>query len=291
MPHLAKLRGAGRRYGAVTALHDVDLDVPAGQLLGLLGPNGAGKTTLLRLLSGLRRPTSGSVELFGADPRDAGSRRRLGTTPQETGLPATLRVREVVALVAGHFAAPVPLDELLADFGLTGLETRQTGGLSGGQRRRLAVALAFVGRPALVLLDEPTTGLDVEARHALWDAVRRFHAGGGTVVLTSHYLEEVEALAERVVVVDRGRIAADGSLAEIRSRVPSRLVRLRTVELPDLSGVGRVVTDGDRHELWTADSDALVRDLGRSGAAFSELEVSTASLEQAFLALTTEVDR
>ena len=291
MDVLASLRGAGRRYGAVTALHEVDLDVPPGQLLGLLGPNGAGKTTLLQLLSGLRRPTSGRVELFGADPRDAGARRRLGTTPQDTGLPATLRVREVVALVAGHFPDPVPSQELLADFGLTGLESRQTGGLSGGQRRRLAVALAFVGRPSLVLLDEPTTGLDVEARHALWDGVRRFHAGGGTVVLTSHYLEEVEALAERVVIIDRGRVAADGSLAQIRSRVPSRRLRLRAAGLPELPGVGRSVSDADVHQLWTADSDALVRDLERSGAAFSDLEVATASLEEAFLALTTEVVR
>ena len=291
MDVLASLRGAGRRYGTVTALHAVDLDVPSGQLLGLLGPNGAGKTTLLQLLSGLRRPTSGRVELFGADPREANSRRRLGTTPQDTGLPATLRVREVVALVAGHFPDPVPSKELLADFALTGLEARQTGGLSGGQRRRLAVALAFVGRPALVLLDEPTTGLDVEARHALWNGVRRFHAGGGTVVVTSHYLEEVEALAERVVVIDRGRVAADGSLAQIRSRVPSRRLRLRAARLPELPGVGRTVVEGDLHELWTADSDALVRELVRSGAAFGDLEVTTASLEDAFLALTTEVVR
>jgi len=217
---LARTVNATRSYGPVIALDGVSLDVPAGQLLGLLGPNGAGKTTLLQLLAGLRRPTSGTVEIFGGDPREASRRRRLGSTPQETGLPPTLRVQEVVDFVAGHFDHPVPTGELLEQFGLTGLNRRQTGGLSGGQKRRLAVAVAFVGRPDLVLLDEPTTGLDVEARHGLWDAVRVYHRGGGTVVLTSHYLQEVEALAERVVVIDQGQVRADGTLAQVRSLGP-----------------------------------------------------------------------
>jgi ABC-2 type transport system ATP-binding protein len=284
---LARTVAATRSYGPVTALDAVSLDVPAGQLLGLLGPNGAGKTTLLQLLTGLRRPTSGTVELFGGDPRDAASRRRLGCTPQETGLPPTLRVHEVVDFVAGHFDAPVPTAELLEQFGLGGLERRQTGGLSGGQKRRLGVAVAFVGRPDLVLLDEPTTGLDVEARHALWDAVRHYHQSGGTVVLTSHYLEEVEALAERVVVMDQGRVRADGTLAQVRSLVPARRVRLRAPDLPALTGVDRSSRDGDRYELWTADSDALVRQLVIAGVPFRDLEVATASLEEAFLALTS----
>ena len=286
MEILARTVQVTRTYGSVMALDGVSLEVPAGQLLGLLGPNGAGKTTLLQLLAGLRRPTSGIVEIFGGDPHVASRRRRLGCTPQKTGLPPTLRVREVVEFVAGHFADPVPTAELLEQFGLTGLERRQSGGLSGGQKRRLVVAVAFVGRPDLVLLDEPTTGLDVEARHALWDAVRRYHEGGGTVVLTSHYLEEVEALAERVVVIDRGRVRADGTLSQVRSLVPARRVRLRAPALPELAGVERGSRDGDRHELWTADSDALVRQLVTSGVPFRDLEVATASLEESFLALT-----
>ena len=287
MEILARTMQATRRYGPVIALDCVSLDVPAGQLLGLLGPNGAGKSTVLQLLAGLRRPSSGAVELFGGDPRDAARRRRLGCTPQETGLPSTLRVHEVVDFVAGHFADPVPTAELLEQFGLTGLERRQSGGLSGGQKRRLAVAVAFVGRPDLVLLDEPTTGLDVQARHALWDAVRSYHQGGGTVVLTSHYLEEVEALAERVIVIDRGRVRADGTIAEVRSLVPARRVRLRAPGLPELAGVVRSSRDGDRYELWTVDSDALVRELVNTRAPFRDLEVASASLEEAFLALTS----
>ena len=234
---LAQTFSVGRSYRAVNALHDVSLEVAAGELVGLLGPNGAGKTTLLNLLTGVRRPTSGRVELFGGDPRRAEHRRRIGVTPQETGLPPTLRVGECVDLVAAHFADPVPRGELLDRFGLADLVRRQTGGLSGGQRRRLAVALAFVGRPSLVFLDEPTTGLDVSARHALWDGIRSFHADGGTVLLTSHYLEEVEALAQRVVVLGAGRVLADDTVDAIRSRVGVRRVSLRAGELPTLPGV------------------------------------------------------
>lgn len=285
---LARTVAARRTYSGVVALDDVTLDVPAGQMLGLLGPNGAGKTTLLQLFSGLRRPTSGTVELFGGDPRDASCRAALGSTPQETGLPPTLRVCEVVRFVGQHFTDPVPPAELLGRFGLDGLERRQTGGLSGGQKRRLAVALAFAGRPRLVLLDEPTTGLDVEARLALWDAVREYHAGGGTVVLTSHHLEEVEALAERVVVVDRGRVLVDDDTAAVRARVGVRRVRLRAGSLPALAQTDRTNSDGDRHEIWTADADALVRELVTSGAGFRDLEVASASLEEAFLALTQD---
>jgi ABC-2 type transport system ATP-binding protein len=189
--------------------------------------------------------------------------------------------------VAGHFVDPVPTAELLKQFGLAGLGRRQSGGLSGGQKRRLVVAVAFVGRPDLVLLDEPTTGLDVEARHGLGDAVRSYHQGGGTVVLTSHYLQEVEALAERVIIIDQGRVRADGTLAEVRSLVPARRVGLRAPDLPELVGVKRSSRDGDQYELWTDDSDALVRQLVTRGIPFRDLDVATASLEEAFIALTS----
>ncbi|MBQ0992940.1 ABC transporter ATP-binding protein, partial [Micromonospora sp. H61] len=216
---LARAEQASRRYGDVLALDRVDLEVRAGELVGLLGPNGAGKSTLMNLLVGLRRPSSGRVELFGRDPRDPASRRQIGVTPQETGLPGTLRVGEVVDFVSAHYPDPVPRAELLDRFGLADLARRQTGGLSGGQRRRLAVALAFVGRPRLVLLDEPTTGLDVAARHTLWAAIRAFHDDGGTVLLSSHYLEEVEALAHRVVVIGQGRVLADDTVDAVRGIV------------------------------------------------------------------------
>lgn len=281
------LQGVTRRYGDTVALDGVDLVLGAGSLTGLLGPNGAGKSTLVNLVAGLRRPGTGTVRLFGGDPRDAANRVALGTTPQQTGLPDTLRVGEVLRFVSGHFPDPVPAGELLERFGLSGLERRQCGGLSGGQKRRLAVALAFAGRPRLVLLDEPTTGLDVEGRHALWAAVREFHAGGGTVLLTTHYLDEIESLAERVVVLAEGRIRADGDVDAVRGAVRRSRVTLRADALPQLPGVELAERDGDRWTLHTADADELVRDLVRSGAAFRDLGVARASLEEAFLSLTT----
>jgi len=280
---LARAVGVTRRYGATVALDSVDLDIPAGRLVGLLGPNGAGKSTLLNLLTGLRRPTAGRVELFGRVPTDAAARRELGTTPQETGLPATLRVGEVVDFVAHHYPHPVGTGELLDRFGLTGLHRRQTGGLSGGQKRRLAVAIAFVGRPRLVVLDEPTTGLDVEARRALWEGVREYSAGGGTVLLTSHYLEEIEALAQRVVVIGAGRVLADGDLDDVRRVAASSTVSFTATVAPDLPGLTR---DGDRFVLHSPDADRLVRDLVATGVDFRDLQVRPASLEEAFLALT-----
>jgi ABC-2 type transport system ATP-binding protein len=284
---LARAINVSRTYGNVLALDRLNLDVAEGELVGLLGPNGAGKSTLVGLLTGLRRPTAGRVELDGGDPRDPIHRRRLGVTPQETGLPSSLRVGEVVEFVRAHFDHPLPAGELLDRFGLLDLVKRQTGGLSGGQKRRLAVALAFVGRPRIVFLDEPSTGLDVEARHALWDGVRAFHAEGGTVVLTSHYLEEVEALARRVVVIGGGRVLADDSVPAVRSLVAIRRVSVTgDVRLPHLPGVVGVERDGDRTHLLTPDADRLVRDLVTLDVPFSDLEVRPTSLEEAFLTLT-----
>jgi ABC-2 type transport system ATP-binding protein len=276
--------GVTRRFGDTIALDDVSLDVAAGELVGLLGPNGAGKSTLLSLINGQRRPDAGTVRLLGGDPRDAASRIHLGVTPQETGLPATLRVGEVVDFVGGHYPDPVPTADVLERFGLTDLARRQTGALSGGQRRRLAVALSLVGRPRILLLDEPTTGLDVTARQELWDTIRDYHADGGTVLLTSHYLEEVQALAERVVVIDRGVVRADDTMEAILHRVGLRQVVLRCAQdLTAWPSVARATrrTDGTQ-ELYTSDADALVRDLVLAGVEFSDLQIRGASLEEAF---------
>ena len=284
---LARLSHVTRRFGDVTALDDVSLDIRPGSIVGLLGPNGAGKSTMLSLLQGLRRPTSGTVELFGGSPQNPRNRLRLGSTPQATALPDTLRVGEVVDFVRAHYPDPLGKAELLDRFGLADLAKRQTGGLSGGQKRRVAVALAFVGRPRIVFLDEPTTGLDVEARHALWDAIRDFHSSGGTVVLTSHYLEEIEALARRVVVIGGGRVLADDTVDAVRGLVAIRRVSLTTpAPVPDLDGVVGTEVDGARTHLLTPDADRLVRDLVAHDVAFRDLEVRPTSLEEAFLTLT-----
>jgi len=276
-----------RTFGPVTALDDVSLAVEPGEAVGVLGPNGAGKSTLLSLLAGLRRPDAGTVRVAGGDPRVARNRARIGVTPQATGLPQTLKVGEVVDFVAGHHRDALPRDEVLGRFDLAEFSRRQCGALSGGQQRRLCVALAFVGNPEVVLLDEPTTGLDVPARMGLWDSIRSFVHDGGTLLLTSHYLEEVAALAGRVVVVDHGRILAEGSVDEIRGRTATRRVRFSAGEVPDeiLTGAD-VLTQAPRWELLVADSDRLVTELVRRGVEFRDLEVTGASLEEAFLALT-----
>ncbi|MEV0595907.1 ABC transporter ATP-binding protein [Nonomuraea cavernae] len=288
MTVLARSAEVTRRYGDVVALDRVSLDIRAGELVGLLGPNGAGKTTLINLFVGLRRPTSGTVELFGDSPQNPLNRRNIGVTPQETGLPEVLRVGEIVDFVSAHFPDRVATPELLDRFGLGDLAKRQVGGLSGGQRRRLAVALAFAGRPKMVFLDEPTTGLDVEARRTLWDGIRSFHEEGGTVLLTSHYLEEIEALAQRVVVVGSGRVLADDTVQAVRDVVGVRRVSLVADTLPELPGVLGVEHADGRTHLVTTDPDRLVVELVRSGTPFSGLEIRPTTLEEAFLAITSE---
>lgn len=287
-PWVVQARGLRRRYGTVTALDDVDLAVRPGEFVGMLGPNGAGKTTLLNLVLGLRRPDAGWVRLFGGSPLDPRRRIRVGVTPQETALPETLRVHEVVAWVGGHFPDPAPWGELLDRFGLLAQARRQTGGLSGGQRRRLSLALAFAGRPDLLVLDEPTTGLDVEARADLWACLREAHDGGTTLLLTSHYLEEIEALAERVVVLDDGRLLADDALDAVLARVGSHLVTRRSPDpaaLDRLPGLVGRRSDGDKHELTVRDSDLAVTALVSAGVPFTGLTVRGASLEEALLTM------
>lgn len=289
MTALVQTRALTKRYGEVVALADVSLDIHAGECVGLLGPNGAGKTTLLSLIEGLRAPSSGDVRLFGGDPRAVASRVRLGTTPQATALPAGLRVREVLDFVAAHFPAPAPRERIIEEFDLAPILRQQCGALSGGQQRRVAVALAFVGDPQLVLLDEPTTGLDVDARRALWDAVRVRHAAGCAVVVTSHHLEEIEQLAKRVIVIADGAVRADDRLDAVVSSVARRRLTLRGLDAADILALDPTAAVTVNDGLVTAvvsDSDALVRALVTSQRPFADLSVRGATLEEAFLTLT-----
>lgn len=285
MKALASLHAVHKAYGQVTALRDVSLSVEAGEAVAFLGPNGAGKTTAISLLAGTRRPDTGRVELFGGDPREPASRLRVGATPQETRFPATLKVREIVDLVAIHYPDRMSVDEAAEAFGLSDFVERQAGGLSGGQQRRLSVALAFVGRPDLVFLDEPTTGLDVTSRRQLWSHIRRYHDDGGAILLTTHYLEEAEALADRIVLIDRGEVLVEGTVEEIRERLGLKRVDLTTPAPSTLPETPAAVA-GDRVTLYVSDSDAFVRALVASGVPFDDLEIRPVSLEEAFIALT-----
>ena len=213
----ATLTNVSKSYGPIAALRNLDLEIRAGELLALLGANGAGKTTAVRLLLGLAAPTSGTVRVFGGDPRDAVHRMRTGAMLQVGKVPETLKVREHVALFSSYYPRPMATDEVIAAAGLTGLEDRKFGDLSGGQKQRVLFALAICGDPELLILDEPTVGLDVEARRAMWRQIRQFVARGRSVLLTTHYLDEADALANRIVVIDEGSIIAEGTPAEIKA--------------------------------------------------------------------------
>ena len=276
----AELRNVRKAFGPVVALADVSLRVDQGEVVALLGANGAGKTTAVGALLGLKRPDAGKAVLFGRDSRSPRARALVGATPQEMGFPQSLRVGEVCDLVRAHYDAPLDVEAALDLVGVADLRKRQVGGLSGGQRRRLALALAFIGAPKLVLLDEPTTGLDVESRRQAWDVVRSFRDDGGSVLLTTHYIDEAEALASRVIVIRRGMIVADDSVEAIRSRAGLARIRFRDVELPaDLR-------DGARREsgsvtIFAADAGEAVRRLVEAKVPLHDLEVRRETLEEA----------
>jgi ABC-2 type transport system ATP-binding protein len=282
---VALLRQAVKRRGATLALNGLDLDIRPGQCVALLGPNGAGKSTSVALLTGRLRPDTGEAWLFGQDPRELAARGRMGVMLQEAGLPRTLTVREQVDLFRGYYKAPRPLDETLRLAGLEGLEKRRCGALSGGQQRRVQFALAIAGRPDFLVLDEPTTGMDIDARRGLWTAVRAEIARGAAVLLTTHHLDEAEALADRIVVIDHGQVIADGSPEAIKSRVSGVAIRCRTrlsdAELTGLARVTGVSRDGGRVTLLTTSAPATLRELLARDETVDDLTVSGASLEDA----------
>ena len=289
---LATLQQASKRYGPVQALDRVDLAVHAGEVLALLGPNGAGKTSAISLLCGLRAPSAGQARLFGQDPRTPAARRRLGVMLQATDLPDALTVVELLRQFAGYYPAPRDVEETLDLCGLTALAGRRYGKLSGGQKRRAQFALAICGRPGLVVVDEPTTGLDVEARAMLWRVLRQLVAEGAGLLLTTHYLEEADALADRVVLLGGGRVVAEGSPTAVKARAGCTLVRCHTAlsadTLASWSQVQRLRTVGRRLELATVEPEALLRQLLAADAGISDIEVQRSSLDDAMLQLTRE---
>ena len=287
---VAELHGATKRYGSVQALRGVDLAVEPGQLVALLGPNGAGKTTAVKLLLGLLAPTSGRATVFGQDPRQRKSRVRTGAMLQVARVPESLKVREHVDLFASYYPSPLRLADTIAAAGLTGLENRLFGELSGGQRQRVLFALAICGNPDLLFLDEPTAGLDVDARRILWEHIRAFVARGGSVLLTTHYLEEADALADRIIVINQGRIAAEGTPQEIKTRTAGKKVRcvtrLKVASIREIPGVSGATEDKQATEILTAVPEQVLRALLLQDPSVSDLEVISSGLEEAFLAIT-----
>jgi ABC-2 type transport system ATP-binding protein len=289
---VARLRGAVKRYGALAAVDGLDLALRPGELLALLGPNGAGKSTAIGLLLGLQRPDAGEVELFGQDPQRIQPRRQIGVMLQNAALPPTLRVRELLRLTASYYANPRVLQETAELAAIGELLDRPYGKLSGGQQRRVQFALALCGRPRLLFLDEPTVGMDIEARQALWAAIRRLVGEGCSVLLTTHYLEEAEALADRVCVMARGRAIHEGTVDELRARVGVRRIRCISTLLPEAVAewpeVAEVRVEGGRLQLTTAEAEVVVLRLLQNDAWLRELEVQRAGLAEAFTELTRD---
>jgi ABC-2 type transport system ATP-binding protein len=275
---VARVERVTKRYGRITALDDVSLTLQAGSTVAFLGPNGAGKSTLVSLLLGLRRPNSGCVDVCGLDPQNPRARRLLAAVTQETAFPLTLRVGEVVDFARRHFPHRRATADVLAEFDLATLERRQVGGLSVGQRRRLAVALAFVARPSLLVLDEPTAALDSDGRKCVWRAIRAARERGAGVLVATHHLDEAEAIATHVVTIDHGRIVKVGGVDELKRSAGGSRIRFRADGRPTPADAN--VVDG-WVELNTHDAGAAVRRLVAAGERLDGLEVRPLTLEEA----------
>jgi len=289
---VASLDAVTKNYGDIRALKGVNFRVRAGELVALLGPNGAGKTTAVKLLLGLLQPNAGRARVFGGNPTNPENRMRTGAMLQVGRVPETLRVREHIDLFSSYYQNPMPLSCVLAAAGLEKLADRKFGDLSGGQRQRVLFGLAICGNPDLLFLDEPTVGLDVEARRMLWEQIRQLVGKGKTVLLTTHYLQEADALADRVAVINKGEIIAEGTPAEIKAQTAGKRIRCITDigidALRKIPGVTQVNEDREAIELHVAEAEPVLRELLARDARLSGLEVNAAGLEEAFLALTQD---
>ncbi len=287
---VAQTRGLTKKYGNVAALQNVNMELHAGELLALLGPNGAGKTTLVRMLLGLAAPDEGGVSVFGANPRESHIGTRCGAMLQVGRVPETLRVREHIDLFSSYYPRPLALAETLKIAGLEEFKDKPFGELSGGQKQRVLFGIAICGDPDLLFLDEPTVGLDVEARRLMWSQIRTLISRGKTVLLTTHYLNEADALADRILVLQQGSIVAEGTPAEIKARAIGKQVRcvsrLTAHEIRQIPGVISLKEDRNAFELQVAAAEPVVRELLQRDSWLSDLEVTDAGLEEAFLALT-----
>jgi ABC-2 type transport system ATP-binding protein len=282
-------------YGSVRAVDGLSLELGAGQTVALLGPNGAGKSTSIEMLLGLRAPTSGTIRVLGSDPSHAVKAGRVGAMLQSGGLMPEVTVAELVGFVAGLHPRPVPVQQTLAAAGLTALAGRRVDRLSGGQTQRVRFALATAGECDLLVLDEPTAAMDVEARQSFWAGMRSQAARGRTVLFATHYLEEADQAADRVLVISGGRLIADGTPAQIKARAGASRIRCR-LQAPDepflrgLPGLLSLDVRRDLVQIQTADADRTLYALLDAGYRPSQLEITGLDLEQAFLAITRAGD-
>jgi len=296
---VASLTGITKRYGnGVVALDGLSLNLKRGEIIALLGPNGAGKSTAVKLMMGLSSPTSGEVRIFGADPRNTVARLRTGVMLQVGKAPEMLRVREHIDIFRGYYPSPMPYAEIIKAAGLEGIENRMFGQLSGGQKQRVLFALALAGDPDLIFLDEPTVGLDIEARRGMWTQIRSLAARGKTVLLTTHYLEEADALAHRIIVINKGKIVCEGTPAQVKSMGSGRSTTQQTLKiircattltaqhLEAMPGVTHIELSGTLTSITSSQPEATLREMLALDQSLHSLEVQSPLLEDAFLALT-----
>jgi len=287
---LIRLDEVSHRYGNKAALDAVSIEMQSGQVTALLGPNGAGKSTLIHLLLGLLPVQSGHIEVMGRTPSVAAKAGEWGTMLQSSGVQDTLTVIELLNLFASLYPAPAEIDSLIDEAGLEGLERTRFERLSGGQKQRVMFALALVGQPRLLILDEPTTGLDPAARRGLWDVISQRRAQGVSVLLCTHYMDEAEKLADQIIVLNRGRVLAEGSPDSIKSRVPNAQIfarsRLTLDELRRLPAVQSVESREQRLSVLSSDAPATLKAWLAADQELDDLEVKGADLETAFLNLT-----
>ena len=276
-----------KHFGNVEALKGVTFSADQGEVVAFLGPNGAGKTTTISIMLGMRAPTSGTVKVFGLNPRVPHARARLGAMLQESDLPATLKVKEAVELFRRLYPRPLPARQIMDMADLNDIAERLCGNLSGGQRRRLSFGLSVCGNPDVLFLDEPTVAMDVQSRAAFWESVRQFKSQGKTIILTTHHMEEADALSDRVLVIDQGKVIVEGTSKAIKEQVGGTRIRfhgqVQEAELQTLPGVTRVNINGI-NEVYTRTPEAALREILQHD--ITDLEVSRASLEEAFLNIT-----
>jgi len=287
--HVINTQGISKSFGTLKALDNVSLQVKKGEILALLGANGAGKTTLINVLLGRMRADNGSVTVLDQQPGHIKARRRIGIILQSAEMPGTLKVIEHINLFRSYYVNPMPIEEVLQNAQLTDLQNKKFDQLSGGQKQRVFFALAICGQPDLVFLDEPTVGLDVDSRREFWRCIRNLSAQGTTILLTTHYLEEADVLADRIVLLTQGSISAEGSPEHIKKQLGGKLIRFRSTvdaeHFKNLSAVESYQTKGDYHELLSEQAETTVKQLLNACEDVRDLTVTQVSLEDAFLNL------